>query len=198
MRINEKNTRNCFFSKFIGKKAGRYAAILLMIIALSNIYCTRTLSAGIRDDHTVIETVLTRIFHPDEDMIQIYDNWRDTQEVITASKWNATFSFPNKEMEAFYNYFTEEGYEYFTGKGLSATCFDAYRNGYKLSFEKVEISEDRLQTGHYGFNVSFRITGKDTVKTGVLVTGKAYFDESTHKINYFNLDSSSMATAFGK
>lgn len=179
----------------IRHKTGIYLSLLLTVTILSHLAFTDTVLAGVGDDRAVIETVLSRIFHPDEDMIQMYDNWQAMQESITASKWNGTQAFPNKEMEAFYDYFTEEGYDSFCRQRLSVACFEAYKSGYELSLEKVDIRQSRFLSGHYTFNAYLNVTGDKDEKDGLRVTGKVFIEKNTHKISYINIDKNSMAAA---
>lgn len=172
-----------------------FSQLFILIIFLFNGIFPYTVKSAEKNDKAVLEEVIIRIFEPDQNMIQMYDNWQAMQEAITASKWNGTQAFPVKEMEAFNDYFTVDGYDSFVRQRLSMTCFEALKSGCQLSLKDIEISKDKDSTGHYTFRVYIGFTGKNQRNSKLCIEGKAFFDETSQKISYIHIDKSNMLTA---
>lgn len=171
-----------------------FAQVLIIIIFISNGIFPLTTASAEKNDKAILKEIIIRIFEPDQNMLQMYDNWQSMQEALTASKWNGTHAFTDKEMEAFNDYFTEEGYDSFVRQRLSMTCFEVLKSGCKLSLKNIVIAKDRDNTSHYTFRVSIGFTGRNQNNTKLSVIGKAYFDEVSQKISYIHIDKSGMVS----
>jgi hypothetical protein len=136
-----------------------------------------------------LRLVLSQIFKPSSDFMELYSSYLEMNSVITASQWNAINSFQIQINNLYSEYFTENGFNNFCYSNIYLAYFDALENGNNIEIVKIEVKQDIYRGENYNFIIHLINNRTSEMKKEFEINGKAKMDKKQGKILLLDFDS---------